>query len=279
MNTDQKEVIQYQPNEKMKLDVRIEHETVWLTQAQIAKLFGTEVPAISKHIKNIYISGELLKGSTISKMETVQQEGKRMIMREIDFYNLDIIIAVGYRINSKYATEFRIWATKILKEYLLKNYAINKRFERIEEKLNDHDKKFEIFIQKSLPPKEGIFFDGQIFDAYFFVSDLIKSSKTSIILIDNYIDETVLLLLSKRLPKINATAYTKHISSQLQLDITKHNAQYEPVNIYESDNFHDRFLIIDGVVYHFGASLKDLGKKLFAFSKMNFNEKDIISQI
>jgi hypothetical protein len=189
-----------------------------------------------------------------------------------------MIIAIGYRINSKRATEFRVWATKILKEYLLKNYVINQRFERIEEKLYDHDKKFEIFILKSLPPKEGIFFDGQIFDAYNYVCDLIKSAKKSIVLIDNYIDETVLLLLSKRLPKVSAIVYTKQISSQLQLDLTKHNAQYEPINIYESYHFHDRFLIIDGVVYHFGASLKDLGKKLFAFSKMKLKDKEILKK-
>jgi len=279
MNTKQNEVILYQPDNNIQLEVRIENETIWLTQKQIAEIFDTEVPAISKHIRNIFSSGELQKILTISKMETVQREGKRMIVREIDFYSLDMIIAVGYRVNSKRATEFRIWATKILKNYLLKGYAINQRFERIEEKLYDHDKKFEMFIQKSLPPIQGIFYKGQIFDAYNFVSKLIKSAKKSIILIDNYIDETILLLLSKRLPNVTAIIYTKQISSQLQLDLTKHNTQYEPVNIYETNNFHDRFLIIDGVVYHIGASLKDLGKKLFAFSKIGVEAKVLLQNM
>jgi len=266
MNTNQNEIILYQPNESMKIDVRIEDETVWLTQAQIALLFAVKVPAISKHLKNIYESGELEQDSTFSILENMGNDDKQTYRTK--YYNLDAILSVGYRVNSQNATLFRRWATQVLKEYVLKGYAINQRFERIEHRVTKTEKKIDFFVKTALPPKEGIFFDGQIFDAYVFVSDLIKSAKKSIVLIDNYIDETVLLLLSKRLSKVNARIYTKQIFPQLQLDLTKHNAQYEPVNIYESNSFHDRFLIIDNVVYHIGASLKDLGKKLFAFSKM-----------
>jgi hypothetical protein len=271
------EAIIYQTQDQLiLLSVKIEQDTIWLTQKQIAELFGTEIPAISKHIRNIFSSEELQRTSTVSKMEIVQQEGKRMILREIDFYNLDIVIAVGYRVNSKRATEFRIWATRVLKDYLLKGYAITQRFERIEEKLYDHDKKFEVFIQKSLPPIQGIFFDGQIFDAHVFVSNLIKSAKDSIVLIDNYIDETVFLLLSKKVSKVSAKIYTKQILPQLQLDVKKYNAQYGQIEIEESNYFHDRFLIIDKMVYHIGASLKDLGKKLFAFTKMELDTTELL---
>jgi len=274
MPAHQNEIILYQPDNAIQLEVRIENETVWLTQAQIAILFGVKVPAISKHLKNIYDRGELETSSTFSILENMGNEGKQMYQTR--YYNLDAILSVGYRVNSLNASLFRKWATHILKDYLLKGYAVNQRIERLEHKIVEHDQKFDLLIKTSLPPKEGIFYDGQIFDAYVFVSDKIKSATKSIILIDNYIDETVLLLLSKRLPKVNAVIYTKQISSQLQLDINKHNAQYEPVEIYKSTHFHDRFLIIDDVVYHFGASLKDLGKKLFAFSKMEMRKSEIL---
>jgi len=274
MPTHQNEIILYQPNANLKLDVRIENESVWLTQAQIAILFGVKVPAISKHLKNIYDRGELETSSTFSILENMGNEGKQMYQTR--YYNLDAILSVGYRVNSLNASLFRKWATYILKDYLLKGYAVNQRIERLEHKIVEHDQKFDLLIKTSLPPKEGIFFEGQIFDAYVFVADKIKSAKKSIVLIDNYIDEIVLLLLSKRLSKINAVIYTKQISAQLQLDINKHNAQYEPVEIYKSTHFHDRFLLIDDVVYHFGASLKDLGKKLFAFSKMEMKKSEIL---
>jgi hypothetical protein len=190
-------------------------------------------------------------------------------------YNLDAILSVGYRVNSRNATLFRRWATQILKDYMLKGYAINQRFERIEHRVTETEKKIDFFVKTALPPAQGVFFEGQIFDAYVFISDLIKSAKKSIILIDNYIDESVLLLLSKRLSGVNAKIYTKQISQQLQLDLTKHNAQYEPINILKSNSFHDRFLLIDNTVYHIGASLKDLGKKLFAFSKMEIKGDDV----
>jgi len=271
MNTNQNEIILYQPNESIKLDVRIEHETVWLTQAQMVILFQSTKQNISLHVNNIFKENELDYQTTVKEYLTVQKEGNRHVSRFVKYYNLDVIISVGYRVKSQRGTQFRIWANSVLKDYLLRGYAINYRLDNLETKvfsLEQNQLEIKTIIQKSLPQKEGIFFNGQIFDAYVFISDLIKSAKKSIFLIDNYIDETVLLLLSKRLPKVCTIIYTKQISPQLQLDLTKHNTQYEPINIYQSDNFHDRFLIIDDVVYHIGASLKDLGKKLFAFSKM-----------
>ena len=277
----QGEIILYQPDEAVKLEVRLEDETVWLTQAQIAELFGTEVPAISKHIRNIIRSGELEKEATVSKMEIVRLEGSRKVKRVIDIYNLDMILSIGYRVNSKNATQFRRWANKALKEYLLKGYSINQRINQLENKMESrlaaHDRQLEeltnkvdFFVRTSLPPVEGIFFDGQIFDAYKFASDLIKSARQSLVLIDNYVDESVLLMLSKRQPGVAATVYTQRITPQLQLDLDKHNDQYPPVDVRTCKLSHDRFLIIDNTeVYHIGASLKDLGKKMFAFSKLD----------
>lgn len=274
MEMEQGEIILYQPDEAVKLEVRMEDETVWLTQAQIAELFGTEVPAISKHIRNIIRSGELEKEATVSKMEIVRLEGSRKVKRVIDIYNLDMILSVGYRVNSKNATLFRRWANKVLKEYLLKGYSVNRRLSELEQTVSEHSKKIDFFVRTSLPPVEGIFFDGQIFDAYKFASDLIKSAKHSLLLIDNYVDESVLLMLSKRQPEVTATVYTQRITPQLQLDLDKFNDQYPPIDIRTCKLSHDRFLIIDDTeVYHIGASLKDLGKKWFAFSKLNMPAK------
>ena len=266
MNTNQNEIILYQPNESIKLDVRIDQDTVWLTQAQIALLFGTKRPAITKHLNNIYSTNELDEYSTCSILEHMGNDNKQYYQTK--YYNLDAILSVGYRVNSRNAALFRRWATQILKEYLLKGYAVHQRFENLEYRVTETEKKIDFFVRTALPPKEGIFFDGQIFDAYSFVSDLIKSAKRSIILIDNYIDDSVLLLLSKRSDGVEATIFTAIISPQLQLDLQKHNAQYPPINIKTFTRSHDRFLMIDETVYHIGASLKDLGKKWFAFSKM-----------
>ena len=196
------------------------------------------------------------------------------------FYNLDVIISVGYRVKSKRGTQFRIWANKILKDYLLKGYSINKRIENIEAKIIEHDQKIDFFVKTSLPPVEGIFFDGQLFDAYKFAADLIKSAHKSIILIDNYIDESVLMLLTKRHFQVTATIYTAQISKQLTLDLQHHNAQYEPIVIKQFKQSHDRFLLIDDKdIYHIGASLKDLGKKWFAFSKMHLDIKELLNHL
>jgi hypothetical protein len=277
---DKGEIILYQSQDgRITLNVVVENETVWLPLDRMSELFQRDKSTISRHIKNVFDEGELDINSTVANFATVQMEGSRQVERNIEHFNLDVIISVGYRVKSLRGTQFRIWANKILKNYMLKGFAINQRFERIEERLNTHDKQISFFVRTALPPVQGIFYDGQIFDAYIFASKLIKSAKTSIILIDNYIDETVLLLLSKRQSKVSAEVYTKHISAQLQLDLTRHNAQYEPINIKKSNTFHDRFLIIDGIVYHIGASLKDLGKKLFAFSKMEMEQSEIMKNI
>ena len=271
------EIVIYQPDEITRLEVRVEGETVWLTQEQIALLFGVKQPAISKHIRNIYACGELQEDGTYSILEYMGNDERQKY--SVKFYNLDVILSVGYRVNSKNAVIFRRWATLILKEYLLKGYSLNQylaildhkiedRFREHDKRLDDHERKIDFFVRTSLPPVEGIFYDGQIFDAYVFVSDLVKSAKQRIILIDNYVDESVLLLLSKRAPGVTAEVRTGRMPEQLRLDVQKHNSQYPPVKIVQTQNIHDRFLIVDDVVYHIGASLKDLGKKLFAFSKM-----------
>lgn len=271
------EIVLYHPEVTLKMEVRLENETVWLTQVQIAQLFGVKQPAISKHLKNIFSSGELIMSSVHSILEYTATDGKTY---QTSFYNLDAILSVGYRVNSKNATQFRIWANKVLKEYLLKGYAINQRIENIEAKLIEHDQKIDFFVKTSLPPAEGIFYNGQLFDAYKFASDLIRTAHKSIILIDNYIDDTVLLLLTKRNPKVTATIYTTQISKQLALDIQKHNSQYEPIDIRLFKQSHDRFLLIDNKdIYHIGASLKDLGKKWFAFSKLNLDINDILNKL
>lgn len=274
----QGEIILYQPDESVRMEVRIEDETVWLTQAQIAELFETKRQAITKHLKNIFQSGELNENSVCSILELTASDGKSYKTKT---YNLDAIISVGYRVNSKNATLFRRWASQVLKDYLLKGHVINQRISNLEQRVDAKflsydmqltrlNEKVDFFVRTSLPPVEGIFFDGQIFDAYAFATNLIKSAKNSLILIDNYIDENTLLMLSKRTTGVGATIYTQRITPQLQLDLTRHNNQYPPINIRTYRQAHDRFLIIDrSDVYHIGASLKDLGKKLFAFSKMD----------
>ncbi len=276
---EQNEIVLYQPNELTKLEVRVADETVWLSQAQMAELFGVNRQAITKHLKNIYDSQELKQEATCSILELVQSEGGRWVKREVGFYNLDAIISVGFRVNTIRGIQFRQWANGILKDYMLRGYAINQRLQALEERVTEHDKKIDFFVRTSLPPMEGIFYDGQIFDAYAFVSDLVKSAKKSIILIDNYIDESVFVLLDKREKSVDATIYTQTVSKATQLDIDKHNAQYRPINIKQTKTIHDRFLIIDETIYHIGASIKDLGKKLFAFSKMEMSKEDIMKHL
>ena len=267
---EQGEIILYQPDEAVKLEVRLEDETVWLTQAQLVELFQSSKANISEHIKNIYEQGELEENSTVRDFRTVRQEGKRQVVRNISYYNLDAIISIGFRVNSKRGILFRQWANKVLKDYLLKGYSINRRLSELEQTVSEHSKKIDFFVRTSLPSVEGIFFDGQIFDAYKFASDLIKSARQSLVLIDNYVDESVLLMLSKRQPGVTATIYTQRITSQLRLDLDRHNGQYPPVDVRTCKFSHDRFLIVDETdVYHIGASLKDLGKKMFAFSKLD----------
>ena len=273
------EIILYQPDDTLALDVRVEDESVWLTQVQMAELFQSTKQNVSLHIRNIFKEGELDEIATVKEYLTVQKEGKRNVQRNIYYYNLDVIISVGYRVKSVRGTHFRQWANKILKEYLLRGYSINQRLmqleDRIDRRLSEHDRhllqldeKVDFFVRSSLQPKEGVFFNGQIFDAYALVADLIRQAKTRIVLIDNYIDDSVLVQLSKRKPGVTVDIYDGQISKQLRQDVEKHNEQYPGVTLHKYTKAHDRFLIIDEDVYHIGASLKDLGKKLFAFSKM-----------
>lgn len=272
---EQGEIILYQPDETVKLEVHMEDETVWLTQAQMVELFCSTKQNISLHINNIFKEKELVKDSVVKKSLTTASDGKKY---QTNFYNLDVIISVGYRVKSVRGTQFRIWANSILKEYLLKGYSINQRLSELEKTVALHSEKIDFFVRTSLPPVEGIFCGGKVFDAYKFATDLIKSARKSLILIDNYVDESVLLILSKRNPGVSATIYTQKITPQLQLDLDKHNDQYPPINMRTYRNGHDRFLIIDREeVYHIGASLKDLGKKMFAFSKLSIPAKTILN--
>ncbi|WP_418206566.1 RhuM family protein, partial [Barnesiella intestinihominis] len=271
------EIVLYQPEGAVSLEVRLENETVWLTQQQISELFGTGRQAITKHLKNIFASNELDENSVCSILELTAADGKNY---KTKVYNLDAILSVGYRVNSKNATLFRRWANSVLKDYMLKGYSLNHRFERLEDKIDTRFQRYDseiqrlsnqvdFFVRHSLPPIEGIFFAGQIFDAYKFVCDLVKSARKSIVLFDNYIDESVLTLFGKREKSVSVVIYTDKITPQLELDIKRFNAQYSPVKVKLYTKAHDRFLIIDGEIYHIGASLKDLGKKLFAFSKIS----------
>ena len=285
------EIIMYQPNEEVRLEVRLENETVWLTQAQMAELFQTTPQNVTMHIRAIYIEEELEEAATCKESLQVRQEGKRMVRRTQKFYNLDVIISVGYRVKSKRGVQFRQWANQVLKEYLLRGYSINQRLndmeQRMDNKLIQHelrlnrlDEKMDFFVRTSLPPVEGVFFEGQIFDAYKLAADLVRSAKESLILIDNYVDESVLTLFTKRQEGVKALIYTQRITSQFRLDLERHNAQYPPVEVKEIRNVHDRFLILDQTeVYHIGASLKDLGKKLFAFSRLHIPAEDVLRGI
>jgi hypothetical protein len=284
----QNEIILYQPDNMTELEVRLENETVWLNRHQMAQLFDRDIKTIGKHIGNA-LTEELSGFPTVANFATVQTEGieNPVVAKfattaadgkiyQVEYYSLDVILSVGYRVKSKRGIQFRIWANRILKDYLLKGYAVNQRIDRLERKIVEHDQKFDLLIKTSLPPKEGIFYAGQIFDAYAFVADLVKSARRSLVLLDNYVDESVLLLLAKRSAGVKTKIYTRKFSRQLQLDLARHNAQYEPIAITQSNKFHDRFLLVDDTVYHIGASLKDLGKKLFAFSKMEAKSSDIL---
>jgi len=275
------EIIIYKPEDKsVHIEVRIDEETVWLTQAQMAELLQTTPQNITLHIRNIYREKELEMISTCKDFLQVQIENKREVKRRTKHYNLDVIISVGYRVKSIRGTQFRIWATRTLRDYLLKGYVLSHRLENIERKVYEHDKQLESLVQQALPPDKGIFYDGKIFDAWTFVSGIIKSAMSDIILIDNYIDESVLLLLSKRGKNVSATIYTNDSSKRLSLDLAKYNAQYPAITVKIFTNSHDRFLIIDNaIVYHIGASLKDLGKKWFAFSKIDIDIKEMIGKL
>lgn len=277
------EIIIYQPDETLKLDVRVKEDTVWLNRNQIAELFGRDVKTIGKHVANA-LKEELADIPVVAKFAITATDGKTY---QVEHYNLEMITSIGYRVKSARGIQFRAWANKVLKEYLLRGYAINQRLmqleDRIDRRLSEQDKHFaeqdihlkqlnekvDFFVRTSLPPKEGIFFDGQIFDAYAFVARLIRKAQHRIVVIDSYVDDSVLVQLSKRNPGVTVDIYDGRISDQLRQDVERHNRQYPGVTLHAYNKAHDRFLIIDEEVYHIGHSLKDLGKKLFAFSRMD----------
>ena len=278
------ELTNYQPTEKsvviyrskdgtIQLEVQLYNNTVWMNRQQLATLFERDVKTIGKHIKNAL--NEELKGfSVVANFATTASDGKTY---QVEYYSLDMVLSVGYRVKSQRGIDYRHWANEALKDYLVKGYAINQRVAYLEQKVAEHDKRINFFVQTSLPPVQGVFCDGQIFDAYVFVADLIKRAKSEIILIDNYVDETVLTMLDKRNDGVKATIFTANFSQQLKLDLQKHNSQYQPINIEKFNKSHDRFLIIDDDVYLVGASLKDLGKKMFGFTKMVIGKDKILS--
>ena len=275
MNENNGEIILYQPDSSIRLEVRIHEETVWLTQAQMAALFETTRNNITLHIKNIFKEGELDEALVCKDFLLTAADGKKYRTK---LYNLDVIISVGYRVKSKRGTQFRIWANSVLKEYLLRGYSINQRIHHIEQRINrqleEHSMKIHaledkvgFFVRTALSPIEGIFYDGQIFDAYTFVSDLIRSAQQRVIIIDNSVDDSVLKPLTKRSKGVSATIITRRISETLSMDLDRHNQQYPPVEITTSDRFHDRFLIIDNTVYHLGASIRTNIRELSRFTE------------
>lgn len=274
---------------ELELDVSIGNETVWLNQSHLCELFDRNKSVISRHIKNIYRDKELEEFSTVAKKATVQYEGGREIKREIDYYNLDVIISVGYRIKSQKGVQFRKWATSVLKNYIQNGFAINgdkitnERFVSLESEVATL--KFQMKEMKAIlkdetkKPDKGIFFDGQMYDAYVFINDLLKSAKNKIVLVDNYIDESVFTLFSKY-PNLKIKIYTQSITKQLSLDYQMYKSQYKNIELHEFKKAHDRFLIIDSTeIYHIGASIKDLGKKWFAFSKFEMQALEILSKL
>ena len=281
MGRDVGEIVVYQPDDTISLEVKVEDENVWLNRKQLAVLFGRDVKTIGKHVVNA-LKEELEGFPVVANFATTASDGKTY---SVEYYNLDVILSVGYRVKSSRGIHFRRWANKTLKECLLRGYYVNGRIERIEAKLRSHDERLDdfgrqidFFVRTSLPPVEGVFFDGQIFDAYVFVTDLIRSARQRLVLIDNYVDDSVLLMLSKRIAGVSAEVRTGRLTKELRLDVQKHNAQYEAVDVTEVQNVHDRFLIVDETVFHIGASLKDLGKKLFAFSKLTIPPELLLSR-
>ena len=273
------EIILYQPDSTVKLEVRLENETVWLTQQQMSDLFERDRTVITRHINNVFKDNELEEKSNVHFLHIANSD------KPIKLYSLDVIISVGYRVKSQRGTLFRQWANKVLKDYLLRGYSINQRLmhmeNRIDHRLSEHDiqikelnNRMDFFIRTSMPPKEGIIYDGQIFDAYTLMCDLIRSARNRIIMVDNYIDDSVFRQLDKRITGVSATIFTPSISRTLRQDLERHNAQYAPIEVQTFRRAHDRFLIIDDAVYHVGASFKDLGKKLTAFSKMEIMTAD-----
>ena len=273
----EKSVIIYRSEDgSIQLEVQLVDDTVWLTQAQMTTLFETTKQNVSLHVNNAFREGELDRNSVVKDFLTTAADGKNY---HVLYYNLDAIISVGYRVKSKRGTDFRKWAIPVIRNHMLHNYAVNQRFERLEQRVSKTEEKIDFFVRTSLPPVEGIFYDGQIFDAYTFISDLLRKAQKEIILIDNYVDDSVLKMLNKRADGVSATIYTSHISENLKLDLEKHNSQYQPITIEHFSKSHDRFLIIDDDVYLIGGSIKDLGKKVSTFVKLSISKREFLVKL
>ena len=284
-NETENQIVVYQPNETVRLDVRLENETVWLTQAQMATLFGCSTDNIGLHLKNIYSVGELSKGATTEDFSVVRMEGARQVRRIVTCYNLDAIISVGYRVNSILGVRFRQWATGILKDYLLRGYSVNSRLNQLEDSmhrnLSKHDdrisaleQKVDFFVQTREPPLQGVFYEGQLWDACSLVEKLIGRAKKTILLIDSWVGIGTLDMLAKKRKGVVVEVVTSPRGNKLAAsDIAKFTAQYGGLSVKTSMVFHDRFLIVDDKeLYLIGTSLKDLGKKCFGFTKMDVGE-------
>ena len=278
----EKSVVIYRSNDgEIQLEVILYNETLWLDVHQMSQLFDRDEKTVRKHINKALIE-ELRDEVVVANFATTTKHGAiagKNQTHDVSFYNLYMIFSVGYRVKSQRGIDFRKWANMVLKNYVLNGYAVNNRLDRLEVKvfkLEEKTTEMENELKGQLPPHEGIFYDGQIFDAFVFTMGLIKQAKNEIILIDNYIDETVLTMLDNRNPNVSATIYTANFNTKLQLALAKHNSQYQPINIQVLNKFHDRFLIIDDDVYWIGASLKDLGKRVFAFSKMGIPKEKIL---
>ena len=275
MSASENQIVVYQPNETVRLDVRLENETVWLTQAQLCELFQRDVSVISRHIKNIFAEGELEKESNLHFLQIANSD------RPVALYSLDVIISVGYRVKSVIGTRFRQWANKVLKEYVLRGYALNDRIERLEQKVFKHDEQINLVLQTALPPIQGVFYDGQLWDARALVLKLVAGAKRSMILIDNWATPGTLDLFAKKRKGVKVTIFTsehydkKHVPHRKisDADVKTFNTQYPKLAVRYNETFHDRFLIIDDKeLYLIGASLKDLGHKCFAFTKLDPGE-------
>ena len=300
------QIVLYQPDDSIRLEVKIDagNETVWLNRNQIAELFGRDVKTIGKHINNA-LREELAtetetnvsdvnnqNNPTVAKFATVQIEGGREVTRQVEYYNLDVILSVGYRVKSNRGIQFRRWSNTILKQYLLQGYSINRhlvalqertdqRFADIEQRLDNQQKQIDFFVRTNVPPIEGIFYEGQVLDARLFAEQLIKIAKREVVLIDNYIDSRSFDILELRNPGVEATIYVERIGRGLQsLQQAAHTQSGRTVHLAEtSQRVHDRFLIIDDEVYHLGASLNELGKRLFAFSRLQMDKGIIMRSV
>lgn len=288
------EIVLYQIDDDTHLEVRLENDSVWLSQAQMGELFGTNRQAITKHLKNIYETGELDREATSSILELVQKEGSRSVRRRVEYYNLDTIISVGFRVNTRRGIVFRTWANQVLKQHLLQGYTINRqliayqqhvddRLVRIEDRLLHNEEQIAFFVRTNQPPHEGVVFEGHLLEGREVAESLIKSATHDVILIDSYVGADTFHILETRGTNVNAAIFTDHVGVNVQTLVQAHDREYGTnrhveVRPYKTD-FHDRFLIIDDDVYHLGASLKDLGKRLFAFEKMGLGKELIMSQV